>query len=76
MIPTKFEKRTYTIPEAAQVLGISKNLAYDMAAENKIPVIRLGKRVLVPMAMLNRFLDNPNSLEEGSLSKEEQVSKN
>jgi excisionase family DNA binding protein len=59
----KLEKRTLTIPEAAQVLGISKNLAYDMAAQDKLPVVRLGRSVLVPIAMLNKYLGG-ESIEE------------
>ncbi len=47
-----------TIPEAARVLGISRNLAYELAAKDRFPVptIRLGKRIVIPRAALDRLL--------------------
>lgn len=47
---------TLSIPEAAQLLGISKNLAYEAAARGEIPTVKIGRRVLVPRAGLNRLL--------------------
>ncbi len=40
------ERLTLTIPEFAAVSGISKNLAYSLARQNKLPVpiIRLGEK--------------------------------
>ena len=41
---------TVTIEEAAVLLGISRNLTYELAARDElpVPVIRLGRRILVP----------------------------
>lgn len=38
-----------TIPEFAVATGISKNLAYDLARRDKlpVPVIKLGKRMVL-----------------------------
>jgi excisionase family DNA binding protein len=51
---------TLTIPEAAKLLGIGRNLAYQTAAEHGelagVPVIRVGRRVLVPHARLRAAL--------------------
>lgn len=48
---------TYTVKEAATKLGISKNLAYDLARRGELPgVIRLGKRLLISAAQLERLL--------------------
>lgn len=47
------ESLTMTVEEAAKALGISRGLAYDLARQRKIPVIRLGKRLLVPRKALN-----------------------
>lgn len=43
------ERLTITIPEFAAATGISKNLAYDLARRDKlpVPVIHLGKRLLL-----------------------------
>jgi excisionase family DNA binding protein len=47
---------TTTIPAAAKRLGIGRNQAYEAAARGEIPVIRIGKRWLVPTGALNRLL--------------------
>lgn len=51
------EKLTYTIDEAATLLGIGRNTAYECAARGELPVIRMGlKRLLVPKAALDKML--------------------
>lgn len=55
------EKRTYTIPEAAKVLGIGRTAAYEAARTGEIPVIRIGKRILVPSVALERMLAGAGS---------------
>lgn len=46
-----------TVPEAARMLGISRNFAYQLVREGKLPSIRLGKRVLIPLAALEKMLE-------------------
>ena len=53
---TEVEKLTFTIREAAKMLGVSRGLAYQLAREDKIPVIRLGKRLVVPKLALEQVL--------------------
>jgi Helix-turn-helix domain len=47
---------TLTIPEAAKLLGVGRNLAYEIAAREGelagVPVIRVGRRLVVPHARL------------------------
>jgi excisionase family DNA binding protein len=50
-------RRTYSIEEAAQMLGVSRNHAYDMAKEGQLPAIKLGKRLVIPKAPFDRMLD-------------------
>ena len=50
------ERKTMTIIEAAQVLGVSRNKAYEAARRGEIPTIKIGKRILVPAAALERML--------------------
>ncbi len=50
------EKRTYTVPEAAEALGIGRNAAYEAARTGQLPTIRIGERILVPVAALERML--------------------
>jgi len=51
-------KSTWTIPEVAEILGIARNTAYELAARDELPVrtIRLGRRVLVSKKELEAFL--------------------
>lgn len=43
-------------PDAADVLGVSRNLAYGMARRGELPTIRLGSRVVVPVPALLAML--------------------
>ena len=46
-----------TVRETAKVLRIGKGTAYALAAEGLIPVVRLGRRILVPRAALLRWIE-------------------
>lgn len=46
-----------TVPEAAAMLGISRNFAYELVKQGKLPVVRFGKRVLIPRAALEKMLE-------------------
>ena len=48
------EPATMTIQAAALVLGIGRQTAYQLAREGKLPVLRLGRRLLVTKAGLKR----------------------
>ncbi len=37
-----------TVPEAARLLRISRNLAYELIRQNVLPHVRLGRRILIP----------------------------
>ena len=50
------DRLTYTVPEAGRLLGISRGAAYAAAADKTIPTIRIGRRLLVPRAALERLL--------------------
>lgn len=51
-----------TVPEAAKILRIRRNLAYRLAANGEIPAVRLGRRLVVPRAALEKWLENPPTL--------------
>ena len=52
------ERRTYTVPEAAAILGIGRAAAYEAVRRGDVPSIRIGKRVVVPKAALNDMIAN------------------
>ena len=41
-----------TVDEAARLLRISRGLAFEAARRGDIPTIRIGRRILVPTALL------------------------
>jgi excisionase family DNA binding protein len=47
----------FTVEEAAQLLGISRSFAYEAVERGDIPSMRIGRRILVPKAALQRFLE-------------------
>jgi excisionase family DNA binding protein len=54
---------TMTVPEAGAALGISRNSAYAAALRGEIPTIRIGKKLLVPVAAFDRLLDPTRPVE-------------
>jgi excisionase family DNA binding protein len=50
------ERLVMTVPEAAELLGISRESAYKAARAGQLPTVTLGRRLLVPVARLNAFL--------------------
>lgn len=51
------ERLTLTIEETAKLLGIGRQLAYDRAKTGEIPVIKVGRRLLVPRRALEKLLE-------------------
>jgi excisionase family DNA binding protein len=49
---------TLTVEEAGQLLGIGRGLAYESARRGDIPTLRIGRRLVVPKAALDRLLAN------------------
>jgi excisionase family DNA binding protein len=42
------DRLTYSITEVAEMLGISRSMAYEGVHRGEIPAVRIGRRVLVP----------------------------
>lgn len=47
----------YTVPEAAQLLRIGREHAYDLIKSGALPSIRLGKAIRVPRGALMAVLE-------------------
>jgi len=60
------QKMTLSIPEVAEMLGISRNLAYELAARGELPgLIHLGqKRVVCSRLAIERLLQGESKLKE------------
>ena len=46
-----------TVPEAAAMLGISRNFAYELVNRGELPSIKFGKRKLIPKIALEKKLE-------------------
>jgi len=53
---TQPERATYSVPEAARVLGVSRNTAYEAIKAGQIPALRIGRRIVVPRQEIDRLL--------------------
>ena len=50
------QRRVYTVKEIAEILGISKNAAYDLVkSENGFVTVRIGKTIRVPIVLSIRL---------------------
>jgi excisionase family DNA binding protein len=45
---TLADRRTYTVEEAAELLGISRSHAYNCVKSGDLPSLRLRRRIVVP----------------------------
>ena len=48
---------TVTVEEAGRIIGVSRGSAYEAVKRGEIPVIRIGKKIRVPKAALERLLN-------------------
>ena len=55
------DRKTMSIPEAANYLGIGRNSACEAARAGQIPTIRIGRLLRVPVVALERMLDHAGS---------------
>ena len=50
------ERQTLDVPEVAKILGCSRGSAYRWVRENRIPALRIGRRIVVPRQAFERWL--------------------
>ena len=56
------DKRTYNVPEFAELAGISRVHAYRLVERGEIPVVRLGRRMLIPGWYVEQLLGEPKQI--------------
>ena len=59
-------KATLSVDAAAKLLGVARGTAYEAIRRGELPAIRLGKRLLVPVAALERMLAEPSQVKEAA----------
>ena len=50
------ERLALSVEEAGALLGISRDLAYDLVGRGELPSVRLGRRLVVPRRALEAAL--------------------
>jgi excisionase family DNA binding protein len=50
------ERYCLGVPEAARMLGLSRNFGYELVKRGELPVVRFGKRLLIPKIALEKML--------------------
>ena len=63
-------RKTVSVPETAKLLGIGRGPAYEAIRRGEIPHIRIGKRILIPLAALERMLMDAGRVEAGKPNSE------
>jgi hypothetical protein len=52
------ECKTMSVPEAGSLyFGLSRNGSYEAAIRGEIPTIRIGRKLRVPVAAMERLID-------------------
>jgi len=59
--------RTYSVSEAAKVLGVGQRSVYEAIRTRRLPAIRVGRKpkLRVPKAAIERLLSHPEEWERG-----------
>jgi excisionase family DNA binding protein len=60
------EPLTYSVETVAGLLGISRGLCYELVRRGEIPVLRLGRRLVISRVAFERWLET-GSLCDGSI---------
>jgi excisionase family DNA binding protein len=55
-----------SVPQAARLLGVGTTFGWTMVNKGEIPSVRLGRRVLVPRAAIERIADSQHIIESRS----------
>jgi excisionase family DNA binding protein len=65
MSTAEMTRATVSVEEAGRILGLSRNGSYAAAARGEIPVIRVGRKLLVPTYRLLEMLEGDLAGAEG-----------
>lgn len=53
----EMEPLVLTVEQARKLLGLSRSLIYQAINSGQIPSIRIGRRILIPTAQLERLIN-------------------
>ncbi|MBK9165835.1 MAG: helix-turn-helix domain-containing protein [Bryobacterales bacterium] len=55
------QKQTVSVEEFAAVMGIGRNLAYRSVERGDVRAVKIGKRIVIPRAEVERLLNGAQS---------------
>lgn len=55
-------RRTYSVDEAAAILGISRTTAYECVKPKELPALRFGGRIVISAAVIDALLDAASTI--------------
>lgn len=50
------EKMCLSVEEMGEMIGISRSNAYELSRKKGFPSVRVGKRIIIPITELNKWL--------------------
>ena len=51
------EKTMISVSEMQSRLGVSRPMAYQLVNKENFPAIRIGRKILIPIKQLDRWID-------------------
>jgi len=54
------EKRSYSVAEAAEILGVSKRSVYNLCSQNVFKSVRIGTKLRISKKSFDDWLDGSN----------------
>ena len=58
------DRRTYSVEEVAEILGISRNSAYAAVSNGELKSVRIGRRIIIPKTEVDALLGAENKQTE------------
>lgn len=58
------QKLFYSVEESAQIIGISKSVIYKLVKGGNFPNIKMGKRIMIPVAVIQKLSEYSFDSEE------------
>lgn len=52
------EPLTYTVTQAAELVGVSRWAYYEGVKRGELPALKIGRRIVVPKVQLDQWLNN------------------
>ena len=73
---TQYDKRTYTVDEIQDILGISRTSAYNLVKKNYFRFVRIGGTIRISKKSFDEWLDQQIQVCQGCQFSQRQTSGN